>query len=733
MISSLWLFISILLAFGACGKEDSAYRGSRSCTECHEPFYESWENSYHGKTMQQWSPEFARTYLSPSDSAVLSGGDRYIYRQRGEKAYIRNTDTGKSYRITYVLGGKYVYYFLTSFPRGKLQTLPLGYDVKNKEWFDITASALRMHAEISDSVFHWTDRRYTFNTACYSCHVSQLSSKYSIRHDRYRSTWLEAGINCETCHGPADKHNDIFTEALSEGFVPDSVYLKTITQDRGYSSDQVNASCSYCHAKIISLTPVYRPGDAFFQYFDLVGYENPDYYADGRDLGENYTYTSWLMSPCVRNSNIDCMHCHTSSGPYIQKDNPNASCLPCHAERVSNPSVHTFHPDDSPGSICINCHMPKTDFARMTRSDHSMRPPMPGLTEAYGSPNACNICHSEKTATWADSLMQERYSGRFQEATRRWADILQQLRSGKAADPELIVGILKNEDSEIVLSAILRSLPREREAAFIPVFRELLESPSALVRASVLVNLGDDKYPELRRKLAAACTDAVLLVRIRAAEALNGLPENLIETEYRTAFREALREYRESLEIFPDNEMSHYNLGNFYGNSGDLRSAVSAYRRALKLRPDYAEAAVNLGLLYYQSGNIDSARYFLEKTAGEHPELQAAQLNLALLYSESGNVPGAVDKFKAAFALDTNAISAYNLAILHQISEPQTALKWAETAYRIDKTDPEHVYLYAYILYVNKQFPEAFAILKNALEQGITSPDIRNLYRKIEE
>jgi len=51
---------------------------------------------------------------------------------------------------------------------------------------------------------------------------------------------------------------------------------------------------------MISLTEEYIPGEDFFQHFDLVGPEHPDFYPDGRDLGENYTYTSWLMSPCVQ-------------------------------------------------------------------------------------------------------------------------------------------------------------------------------------------------------------------------------------------------------------------------------------------------------------------------------------------------------------------------------------------------------------------------------------------------
>ncbi|MCK7481432.1 MAG: cytochrome c family protein [Candidatus Moduliflexus flocculans] len=55
----------------------------------------------------------------------------------------------------------------------------------------------------------WKDSPYTFNTACYSCHVSQLSTNYDPKTDTYHTTWTEPGINCETCHGSSVEHNRI--------------------------------------------------------------------------------------------------------------------------------------------------------------------------------------------------------------------------------------------------------------------------------------------------------------------------------------------------------------------------------------------------------------------------------------------------------------------------------------------------------------------------------------------
>ena len=110
--------------------------------------------------------------------------------------------------------------------------------------------------------------------------------------------------------------------------------LKITRGGRDFTPEQNNATCSTCHAKAVPLTQSFMPGDNFWDHYDLALFEHSDYYPDGRDLGENYTFTSALMSPCVIAGKLGCTHCHTSSGRFRQKKDPNQACLPCHAERV---------------------------------------------------------------------------------------------------------------------------------------------------------------------------------------------------------------------------------------------------------------------------------------------------------------------------------------------------------------------------------------------------------------
>ena len=245
-----------------------------------------------------------------------------------------------------MLGGKNVCYFLTPLERGLLQVLPVAYDVNRKEWFS-TAGERRpsLRGASTDEELDWTDRAYTFNTSCFSCHVSQLATNYEPATDSYRTVWAEPGVSCETCHGPAGEHVKAF-EGLPPGQAPTDWKIVSVKR---LTTEQRNDLCASCHAKASPLWTSFRPGDRFFDHFDLTTLENPDYHPDGRDLGENYTLTSWRQSPCAKSGRLDCVHCHTSSGRYKFKDRPNDACLPCHEERVKNAVVHTRHPGDGAG------------------------------------------------------------------------------------------------------------------------------------------------------------------------------------------------------------------------------------------------------------------------------------------------------------------------------------------------------------------------------------------------
>jgi hypothetical protein len=340
--------------------EPAPLAGSASCRPCHAVFFERWSTSFHGLAMQPHTADLARARLTPQEEPLEIRGRRYRAVVGTGRDHVEETgpEGTRVHPIVQVLGGKNVCYFLTPLERGLLQVLPVAYDVNRKEWFSTAGSAVRHFADVADEELDWTDRAYTFNTSCFSCHVSQLATNYEPATDSYRTVWAEPGVSCETCHGPAGEHVKAF-EGLAPGVVPEDWKIVSV---KALTTEQRNDLCASCHAKAGPLWTSFRPGDRFFDHFDLVTLESPDYHPDGRDLGENYTFTSWRQSPCVKAGGFDCVHCHTSSGRYKFEDRPNDACLPCHEARVREAAAHTRHPATVPGRAAptATCRRPSS-------------------------------------------------------------------------------------------------------------------------------------------------------------------------------------------------------------------------------------------------------------------------------------------------------------------------------------------------------------------------------------
>ncbi len=242
-----------MFAGSAIGQENQPtyYAGSVSCRECHERFYQLWSTSKHGLAMQPYTLGFAAIQLTEQQGEIAIGKAKYradivegVVIESGQKGM-------KKYKIEHVLGGKNVYYFLTPFKRGRLQTLPIAYDVNKKVWFDTAASGVRhFPGGERGAVVGWREYPYTFNTACYSCHVSQLATNYDQKTDTYHTTWTEPGINCETCHGPAVEHNKIARATPKGQPLPELRIIRTKTMTKV----QRNDLCTSCHAKASPLT-----------------------------------------------------------------------------------------------------------------------------------------------------------------------------------------------------------------------------------------------------------------------------------------------------------------------------------------------------------------------------------------------------------------------------------------------------------------------------------------------
>jgi Tfp pilus assembly protein PilF len=713
-------------------EDPNRYAGSSSCQRCHEEFYKLWASSHHGLAMQAYTTEFARENLKPQKADIKIGEFLYFADIGVDKGWVSeiSPEGTRTYPMAHVLGGKNVYYFLTPYERGRLQILPVAYDVNKKRWFDTAASGVRhFPGGNSDEPVHWTDPLFTFNTSCYNCHVSQLSINYDFRTDTYHTTWTEPGINCETCHGPSNQHVKEYQKASITGNEPDDLRL---ISTKTFSVKRINSMCGSCHAKMSPISASFKPGDEFFDHFNLITLEHPDFYPDGRDLGENYTMTSWRMSPCFKSSRLDCMHCHTSSGRYRFADpaEANLACIPCHKKHVENAPAHTHHPANSEASKCIACHMPMTKFAYMNRSDHSMRPPAPAATIAFKSPNACNLCHTDQDATWADEHVRQWYSRNYQKQILDQARLIDNARKQDWKHLEQFLEYINRKDrDEVVTTSLIRLLKAcDSQKKWPYIINALKEDPSPLVRASAAEALDNYFTADSLMALLEATRDDYRLVRIRAAASLASIPPDQLRDEYKNDLQKATDEYLESLKARSDDYINQYNLGNFYLARHNTNQAIRSFETAIKLRPDFLASHVNAAFAYNAAGKSEQAEASFRRALELDPNNLIVHINLGMLLGEQSRLDEAEGAFLRALQIDPNsAVAAYNLSVIMASKQPAEAIKWSGKAFQLRPDEPKYGYTYAFYLQQNGDLDAAIDILQEIVRRKAPYSDAYSL------
>ena len=499
------------------------------------------------------------------------------------------------------------------------------------------------------------------------------------------------------------------------------------------------------------LTDTFKPGDKFFDHFGLVTLENPDYYPDGRDLGENYTYTSWLMSPCVKSGKLDCLHCHTSSGRYKFKaeEKANQACMPCHKDKIDNPTEHTKHKADSAGNKCISCHMPMTEFARMRRSDHSMLPPAPAATRAFKSPNACNLCHPDKSPEWADEWVRKWRPRDFQAAIINRATLIDAARKRDWSKLTEMLDYLtgKNRD-EIFAASLIRLVPVSGDQRVVPVLFSGIKDPSPLVRAAAAEALQNVATKESVNALVTAAGDDCRLVRIRAAASLARFHNFPMENAGKKIVEAANQEYLSSILSRPDQWESHYNLGNYYVDRGDFNQAIASYETALKIEPRGVLVMVNEAMAYARIGDNQKANDALQKALTIGPENAAANFNMGLLKAEQNDPIAAEKHLRAALKADPQmAQAAYNLCVILSKDRLDEAIGLCRKAAELRPDQSRYAYTLAFyqqqigdlagaagtlnnLIAVQPAYADAYLLLGGIYEKQGKKAEAENVYKK---
>jgi len=368
-----------------------------------------------------------------------------------------------------------------------------------------------------------------------------------------------------------------------------------------------------------------------------------------------------------------------------------------------------------------------TEFARMRRSDHSFRPPAPAATIAFDSPNACNLCHEEQDAAWADRWVRRWQKRDLQAGVLRRGQLIAAARRQDWTRLEEMLECITNADrEEVPANSLLRLLRSCRDPRKLPAFLRALADPSPLLRASAAEALGDALRQQDIPALAAAARDPYRLVRVRAGASLAQVPAESIPVAFRISASQAVAEYLATLMARPDDYASLYNLGNYHMERGESTRAIEWFEKALRFEPRFLPALVNVALSYNATGQNNLALQSLLRASEVNPRSVPAQLNLALLFGEMGRPDDAKKAFRRVLEVDpSSAAAAYNLGVLMAAEDIDEAVSLCRRAFELQPSG-KHGFTLAFYLRQKGDIDSGIRVLRETIKRD---PDYPDAYR----
>jgi tetratricopeptide (TPR) repeat protein len=363
--------------------------------------------------------------------------------------------------------------------------------------------------------------------------------------------------------------------------------------------------------------------------------------------------------------------------------------------------------------------MPQTEFARMRRTDHSLRPPTPATTLAHKSPNACNLCHKDREAAWADREVRRWHKDDYQARVVRLAGLVSAARNRDWARlPEMLSYLGEAQHDEIFTTSLIRLLNQSTDGRKWPALIGALKDSSPLVRSAAAHGLTAYLIPEARTALLGATQDGYRLVRVRAAGALAALPRDQLTLSERQALDKATAELEASLKARPDDWTSQYNLGNHYFDQNQLPEALAAFLTAHRLRPDVAMPLAHAALAQVRLGRPEEAETLLNRAFQMEPENALVNFNLGLFRAEQGVLAEAERHFRLALKADPGlARAAYNLAVILAGDRLEEAIEVCRQAHQAQPGEPKFTYTLAFDLEKKGRRKEAVNSLRQLLTQ----------------
>lgn len=227
--------------------------------------------------------------------------------------------------------------------------------------------------------------------------------QFRVNPDKHLTT---LGISCESCHFGGRAHA---RDRERIRFLPTSRYVRldALEEKQPITGSRRNPAttlgiCAQCHT-----------ANAYGEY------------PNGASLTNSREAMDLVSGACAsRISCIDCHEPHTagppSAGPALKAHLD--ACLRCHPQyRDSGKAAAHARHTTAAGVSCLDCHMPRYThgLAEVIRT-HRIAAPVEKSMVATAMPNACNLCHLDRSVRWTLREL-ERGWGRRLEPGPEWA------------------------------------------------------------------------------------------------------------------------------------------------------------------------------------------------------------------------------------------------------------------------------------------------------------------------
>ncbi|MDD1979086.1 tetratricopeptide repeat protein [Pseudomonas tussilaginis] len=715
----------------AQASSSQGYVATATCLGCHSEQAKQWKDSDHGWAMRDAT---AQNVLGNfNDARFDEAGVKARFFRKGKRFFVNTEgEVGKAadFEILYTFGHYPLQQYLVSLPRGRLQALTIAWDSRansegGQRWFSLYPG----QRFAPNDPLHWTGRYQNWNGMCADCHSTRLMKNYNDRDDSFASTWQEKNVGCQSCHGPGQAHVDWAKATTSPATAGASASEIGLAVDyKALGSQGLVEQCAFCHSRRQTLGVGQIPGHPQLDQSLPATLRTGLYHADGQIDGEVYEYGSFTQSKMYA-AGVGCTDCHNPHTNKVKVEG-NGLCLQCHNSQppvARFPSLqakdydseaHHHHPVGTPGSQCVNCHMPsKTYMVVDPRRDHSLRIPRPDLASKDSSPDACTACHQGQTPQWAAQAI-EGWFGKRRRAPH-YGENFHAVRSGEGIAFSELNTVLADQGKPAIVRATAAEQMADLGSQSIISLGWALKDPSALVRAYAVSGFSSVPAAQRLQPLLPLLNDPTLAVRDETVRVLADVSVEQLPAESRETFKTLLADYERRLRGNADLPGGRLNLAVLLSRQGRDAQAMDEYRQALKLDPYFVPARVNLVTLLSAAQQLEEAEKMLREGLAleKMPVTDHGNLAymLALLLVEQGKPEQALEWMEtAAVALPNNTRIRYNQGLLlSRLNRRDEAISALRSGLQQAPDDPDLLYSLIYLHALAGERSDAFGYVQH--------------------